>query len=155
MDGQKPVLQALGLALMVATLAFALPVQAAGEATARSSEETIRNGRVIGVLTSPDDTYERTWSLRQGEWTSLSIDCSQCTVTLEIDGVSIDVTSSATVQAGEDGTARMTVSSSVQEFVSYSLIESIDEQHPTVRPARENPCHLAIHGYANLCNVQT
>ena len=135
MDGQKPVLQALGLALMVATLAFALPVQAAGEANARSSEETIRNGRVIGVLTSPDDTYERTWSLRQGEWTSLSIDCGQCTVTLEIDGVSIDVTSSATVQAGEDGTARMTVSSSVQEFVSYSLIESIDEQHPTVRPS--------------------
>ena len=121
MDGQKPVLQALGLALMVATLAFALPVQAAGEANARSSEETIRNGRVIGVLTSPDDTYERTWSLRQGEWTSLSIDCGQCTVTLEIDGVSIDVTSSATVQAGEDGTARMTVSSYVQEIVSYSV----------------------------------
>ena len=111
-----------------------LPVTAEGEGGEHATE-TLRDGRVIGVLTSPDQTYERTWFIEQDEWMSLSVDCDQCTVLLEIDGMTTEITNQVTYQAIQNGTASMRISSPVAEFVSYSLIERMDETNPTVRPS--------------------
>jgi len=135
MDGSKPRFTAVFMAFVMAGMFLMVPVSAAENSAGRASEETVRDGRVIGVLTVPDQTYERTWTHRQGEWSSLAVDCGQCTVSLELDGVENDVTSTLNLQATTDGTARLSIVSPVQEFVSYSLIETIDEQQPTVRPS--------------------
>ena len=111
-----------------------LPVTAETDGE-ENGTETLRDGRVIGVLTSPDQTYERTWFIGQDEWLSLSFECSLCTVLLEIDGTTTEITNQIAYQAIQSGTASMKISSPVAEFVSYSLIERIDETNPTVRPS--------------------
>ena len=67
-----------------------LPVTAESEGGEHATE-TLRDGRVIGILTSPDQTYERTWFIEQDEWMSLSVDCDQCTVLLEVDGMTTEI----------------------------------------------------------------
>jgi len=135
MDGPKLRFTAVFMVAMLAGMFFIAPAGAAEDLAGRASDETVRDGRVIGVLTVPDQTYERTWTHRQGEWSSLAVDCGQCTVSLELDDVENDVTSFLNLQATTDGTARLSIVSPVQEFVSYSLIQTVDEQHPTVRPS--------------------
>ena len=134
MDGRNATLRATMLALLFVLLAVASPVETSAQ-TPETNQETVRDGRIVGVLTTPDHTYERTWQMDQGEWTSLSVDCDQCSVMLELDGITTIVTSTLNEQASENQTARMTITSPIQEFVSYSLIETINETNPTVRPS--------------------
>ena len=135
MLGRHSSVRAWSLVLIVLTMNLAmLPVTAESEGGEHATE-TLRDGRVIGVLTSPDQTYERTWFIEQDEWMSLSVDCDQCTVVLEIDGMTTEITNQVTYQAIQNGTASMRISSPVAEFVGYSLIERIDETNPTVRPS--------------------
>ena len=135
MHGLSLSVRAWSLLLIVLTMNLAmLPVTAEDEG-GENGTETVRDGRVIGVLTSPEQTYERTWFIEQNEWMSLSVDCDQCTVLLEIDGTSTEITNQVTYQAIQNGTASMQISSPITEFVSYSLIERIDETNPTVRPS--------------------
>ena len=135
MHGLSLSVRAWSLLLIVLTMNLAmLPVTAEDEG-GENGTETVRDGRVIGVLTSPEQTYERTWFIEQNEWMSLSVDCDQCTVLLEVDGTSTEITNQVTYQAIQNGTASMQISSPITEFVSYSLIERIDETNPTVRPS--------------------
>ncbi|MDP6188784.1 MAG: hypothetical protein QF699_05615, partial [Candidatus Poseidoniaceae archaeon] len=77
MLGRHSSVRAWSLVLIVLTMNLAmLPVTAESEGGEHATE-TLRDGRVIGVLTSPDQTYERTWFIEQDEWMSLSIDCDQ------------------------------------------------------------------------------
>ena len=135
MHGHQSSVRAWSLVLIVLTMNLAmLPVTAETDGE-ENGTETLRDGRVIGVLTSPDQTYERTWFIEQDEWLSLSFECSLCTVLLEIDGTTTEITNQIAYQAIQSGTASMKISSPVAEFVSYSLIERIDETNPTVRPS--------------------
>ena len=135
MHGHHSSVRAWSLVLIVLTMNLAmLPVTAETDG-GENGTETLRDGRVIGVLTSPDQTYERTWFIEQDEWLSLSFECSLCTVLLEIDGTTTEITNQIAYQAIQNGTASMKISSPVAEFVSYSLIERIDETNPTVRPS--------------------
>ena len=135
MHGHHSSVRAWSLVLIVLTMNLAmLPVTAETDGE-ENGTETLRDGRVIGVLTSPDQTYERTWFIEQDEWLSLSFECSLCTVLLEIDGTTTEITNQIAYQAIQSGTASMKISSPVAEFVSYSLIERIDETNPTVRPS--------------------
>ena len=151
MDGMNATLRAITLALVLVLMTVASPVETSAQ-TPEASQETVRDGRIIGILTVPDQTYERTWQMKQGEWTSLSVDCDQCSVMLELDGVSIGVTSTFSGQADEDQTARMTITSPIQEFVSYSLIETIDEANPTVRPS---PGEAMVSSQAWMCQIES
>lgn len=119
---------------IVLFLMILMPAMGTVHAASGDATETVKDGRIIGVLTSPDQTYERTWQIQENQWTSLSVECGQCSVELEVDGIVNEVTATVILQATMNGTARMTVVSPVEEFVRYSLIEVIDEQHPTVRP---------------------
>ena len=135
MHGHHSSVRAWSLVLIVLTMNLAmLPVTAETDGE-ENGTETLRDGRVIGVLTSPDQTYERTWFIEQDEWLSLSFECSLCTVLLEIDGTTTEITNQIAYRAIQSGTASMKISSPVAEFVSYSLIERIDETNPTVRPS--------------------
>ncbi|MEJ6665862.1 MAG: hypothetical protein QNL47_07795 [Euryarchaeota archaeon] len=139
MDGARTSAQALGLAMVLLVMAMTIPVQGADSGEDSADRETLRDGRVIGVLTMPDQTYERTWPMLQGEWTSIGVDCDQCTVVIEVDGSPQEVTSTLNIQAITDGTASMSITSPIEEFVAFSLIETIDENHPTVRPSPGEP----------------
>ncbi|MDG1537887.1 MAG: hypothetical protein P8Q85_04965, partial [Candidatus Poseidoniaceae archaeon] len=135
MQGLKSSLCAIGLALIVLTMNTAVPTAGAEEGTSLNGSETVRDGRIVSVLTTPDQTYERTWTLNAGEWSSVTSECDQCTVTLNVDGVNLDASTPVAVQATENGTATLAITSPVSELVSYSLIESIDEDNPTLRPS--------------------
>ena len=121
--------------LIVFTMNMALPTAGAEDGTSPNGTETIREGRIISVLTVPDQIYERTWSLDAGEWASVTSECDQCSVTLDVDGVNLDASTPIAVQASANGTATLTITSPVSELVSYSLIEVIDEVNPTIRPS--------------------
>ena len=151
MDGMNATLRAIILALVLVLMTVASPLATSAQ-TPETSQETVRDGRIIGVLTIPDQTYERTWQMKQGEWTSLSVDCDQCSVMLELDGVSTGVTSTLNEQADEDQTAQMTITSPIQEFVSYSLVETIDEANPTVRPS---PGEAIVSSQAWMCQIES
>jgi len=150
MDGRNATLRATMLALLFVLLAVASPVETSAQ-TPETNQETVRDGRIVGVLTTPDHTYERTWQMDQGEWTSLSVDCDQCSVMLELDGITTIVTSTLNEQASENQTARMTITSPIQEFVSYSLIETINETNPTVRPS---PGEAMASSQAWMCQIE-
>jgi len=135
MQGLKSSLCAIGLVLIVFTMNMALPTAAAEDGETLSGTENIRDGRIVSVLTTPDQTYERAWTLNVGEWTSVTSECDQCTVTLNVDGSNLDASTPVAVQASENGTATLTIPSPVSELVSYSLIETIDETNPTLRPS--------------------
>lgn len=149
MDGRNAPLRAIGLVLVLVLMTLACSVETSAQLQ-DSTQETVRDGRIIGVLTAPDQTYERTWQMRQGEWTSLSLNCDQCAVKLALDGVETVVTSTLNLQAVDDQIARLTITSPIEEFVSYSLIEAIDESHPTVRPS---PGEAMDHAQPWTCNV--
>ena len=121
--------------LIVFTMNMALPTAGAEDGTSPNGTETIREGRIISVLTVPDQIYERTWNLDAGEWASVTSECDQCSVTLDVDGVNLDASTPIAVQASANGTATLTITSPVSELVSYSLIEVIDEVNPTIRPS--------------------
>ena len=112
-----------------------IPIASAEEEAAPNGTETVRDGRIISVLTIPDQIYERTWDLNAGEWASVTSECDQCSVTLQVDGVNLDASTPVAVQASENGMATLTITSPVSELVSYSLVESIDEVNPTIRPS--------------------
>ena len=156
MHGHHSSVRAWSLVLIVLTMNLAmLPVTAETDGE-ENGTETLRDGRVIGVLTSPDQTYERTWFIEQDEWLSLSFECSLCTVLLEIDGTTSEITNQIAYQAIQNGTASMKITSPVAEFVSYSLIERIDETNPTVRPSLEKRSTAKRLGYALIItDVQT
>lgn len=125
----------MGLILIVFTMNMTIPIASAEEEAAPNGTETVRDGRIISVLTIPDQIYERTWDLNAGEWASVTSECDQCSVTLQVDGVNLDASTPVAVQASEDGMATLTITSPVSELVSYSLVESIDEVNPTIRPS--------------------
>ncbi len=135
MQGLKSSLCAVGLVLLVLTMNMAVSTAGAEDGTSLNGSETVRDGRIVSVLTTPDQTYERTWTLNAGEWTSVTSECDQCTVTLNVDGVNLDASTPVAVQAVENGTATLAIASPVSELVSYSLIETIDEVNPTIRPS--------------------
>ena len=46
--------------MVLLVMAMTIPVQGADSGEDSADRETLRDGRVIGVLTMPDQTYERT-----------------------------------------------------------------------------------------------
>ena len=114
---------------------MALPTASAEDEASPNGTESVRDGRIISVLTVQDQIYERTWDLSAGEWASVTSECDQCSVSLHVDGMNLDASTPVAVQESENGTATLTITSPVSELVSYSLIESIDEANPTIRPS--------------------
>ena len=135
MQGLKSSLCAVGLLFIVFTMNMTVPTAGAEDGTSLNGTETIRDGRIISVLTIPDQTYERTWNINAGEWASVTSECDQCSVTLNVDGLDHDASTPVAVQASANGTAALTITSPVSELVSYSLIETIHEVNPTIRPS--------------------
>ena len=72
MQGLKSSLCAMGLLFIVFTMNMTVPTAGAEDGTSLNGTETIRDGRIISVLTIPDQTYERTWSINAGEWASVT-----------------------------------------------------------------------------------
>jgi len=93
------------------------------------------DGRVVGYMSNGVDNHSRQWSIGEGQWTSLVLECQQCSAEIDLAGVIHQVTSKITVQSNSNGTATLNLYSPLTETVRYSLIETIDESFPSVRPA--------------------
>ena len=93
------------------------------------------DGRVNGYSSNGVDNHSRQWTIEEGQWTSLVLECQQCTADIDLAGTAYQTTDVLTVQAAASGTVTLSIHSPVEENVYYSLIESIDESFPTVRPA--------------------
>ena len=135
MDGdrssQPSMLMAFFLVVMMACLL--LPLSAA-QSDEMQEEQTL-DGRVTGILIEPNTTYHKNWTIVEDAWVSFSISCNQCTAELSLDGTVHSTSTDLTVQAQSTGEVVLNVTSLETEHVSLSLVESIDENYSSVRPA--------------------
>lgn len=97
--------------------------------------ESIYDGRVIGVTLEPDSHYQKNWSIFEGAWLSMAVECNSCTVIVELDEQTFTSSSDLTLQAQQNGTVHLSISSSQSEYIELSLIESIQEEHQSLRPS--------------------
>lgn len=93
------------------------------------------DGRITGYSSNGVDNHSRQWTIDEGHWTSLVLECQQCTAEMNLAGTTYQSTDALTVQAAASGNVTLSIHSPVEENVYYSLIESINESFPTVRPA--------------------
>ena len=140
---------AVSIVVLFATLVLGpLSVISAENST---SDETVTDGRVTGFLALPSEQYHRTWTIDQGEWLSLTIDCTECEAQITLGDSTITTTNEISIQADENGLVELVISSTIEEFVSYSLIESIDEKFSKLRPApTETTDNKEVHSCGNL-----
>lgn len=93
------------------------------------------DGRITGYSSNGVDNHTRQWTIEEGHWTSLVLECQQCTAEMNLAGTTYQSTDALTVQAAASGNVALSIHSPIEENVYYSLIESINESFPTVRPA--------------------
>ena len=93
------------------------------------------DGRITGYSSNGVDNHSRQWTIEEGQWTSLVLECQQCTAEIDLAGTNYQTEDTLTVQATANGTVTLNINSPLEENVYYSIIESIDESFPTVRPS--------------------
>ena len=93
------------------------------------------DGRIAGYLSNGVDNHSRQWTIEEGQWTSLVLECQQCTAEIDLAGTNYQTEDTLTVQATVNGTVTLNINSPLEGNVYYSIIESIDESFPTVRPS--------------------
>jgi len=127
----------MGAGVLMACLLCLLSLAPLPVTSAESGTEDLLyiDGRVIGYTSNGVDNHSRQWSIEEGQWTSLVLECQQCSAELDLAGVVHQVTSQITVQSNANGTATLNMYSPLSETVRYSLIETIEESFPSVRPA--------------------
>ena len=107
------------------------------------------DGRVSGFQAEPTENYTREWMMEEGEWLSLTLDCSQCEAQLTLDGSTSTTSSEITLQAVDNGSAQLSIASSIQEYVSFSLVENIRENYSHLRPSPSESISLEESDYCN------
>ena len=124
---------AVSMAVLFGLLVIS-PLSVAEESESPSNE-TVTDGRITGFLSEPSSQYLRQWVMMEGEWFSLSLDCNQCEAQVTLDGVSTTTTSVLSLQASTNSSVELVITSTLEEYVSYSLAENIDENYITIRPS--------------------
>ncbi len=136
MDGKRDgytFFSSLAMALLF-TVVMLSPL-AISSAEDSPSSTTIIDGRIAGFQAEPSVDYTREWMVEEGEWLSLNLDCNQCQAQLTLDGNTTTTSSGITLQAGSNGTVQLVISSTIQEYVSFSLVENIHEDFSHLRPS--------------------
>jgi len=110
---------------------------------------TMVDGRVVGFQAEPSESYIREWVMDEGDWFSLVLECNQCEAQMTLDGITSTTTSSLSLQATHNGTAELSITTSVEEYVSYSLVEVIRENFTHIRPSPSDSIPLESLGYCN------
>lgn len=150
MDGDKGCntsFVSIGMAMLFGVLLFSPIALTSGEESV--SSPTLIDGRVAGFQAEPSEDYEREWAMVEGEWFSLVLDCNQCEAQVTLDGTISTTTSQLTLQAINNGTAQLSITSSIEEYVSFSLVEAINENFIHIRPSPSENITLESHGYCN------
>jgi len=150
MDGDKGCntsFISIGMAMLFGVLLFSPIALASAEDS--TSTSTLIDGRIAGFQAEPSETHVREWLMAEGEWFSLVLDCNQCEAQVTLDGAISTTTSKLSLQATGNGTAELSITSSVEEYVSYSLVEVIDENFSHIRPSPSENISLESHGYCN------
>ena len=139
-NGDYSTFVAICLAMLL-TLLLTTPLSSASE-DSTASNETVSDGRITGFQSDPSETYVREWTMTEGQWFSISLDCSGCEAQVTLDGVTTSTTSVLSLQAMTNTSVELSITSTEQEFVSYSLVQNIDENYPTIRPAPSESLEL-------------
>ena len=150
MDGDKGCntsFVSIGMALLFGVVLFS-PI-AFTSAEDSTTPLTLIDGRVIGFQAEPSETHVREWLMAEGEWFSLVLDCSQCEAQMTLDGTTSTTTSKLSLQAINNGSAKLSITSVIEEYVSYSLVEIIAENFEHVRPSPSENITLEAVGYCN------
>ena len=136
---------------MSMTMLFALlllsPLSLASEETTLTNE-TITDGRITGFQSDLSQDYLRHWNMSEGEWFSLSLQCNQCEAQVTLDGITTTTTSVLSLQAMSTSSVELVITSAEEEYISYSLIQNIDENYATTRPA---PSESLILNEVSMC----
>ena len=136
---------------MSMTMLFALlllsPLSLASEETTLTNE-TITDGRITGFQSDLSQDYLRLWNMSEGEWFSLSLQCNQCEAQVTLDGITTTTTSVLSLQAMSTSSVELVITSAEEEYISYSLIQNIDENYATTRPA---PSESLILNEVSMC----
>ncbi len=136
---------------MSMTMLFALlllsPLSLASEETTLTNE-TITDGRITGFQSDLSQDYLRQWNMSEGEWFSLSLQCNQCEAQVTLDGITTTTTSVLSLQAMSTSSVELVITSAEEEYISYSLIQNIDENYATTRPA---PSESLILNEVSMC----
>jgi len=150
MDGDKSintVFVCFGLTILFGVLLFSpLALTSAEEPTSTS---TLIDGRIAGFQAEPSESHVREWSMAEGEWFSLVLDCNQCEALVTLDGTISTTTSKLSLQATSNGTAELSITSTIEEYVSYSLVEVIAENFEHIRPSPSENITLDTLGYCD------
>ena len=150
MDGDKginTVFVCFGLTILFGVLLFSpIGLTSAEEPTSTS---TLIDGRIAGFQAEPSESHVREWSMAEGEWFSLVLDCNQCEAQVTLDGIITTSTTKLSLQATSNGTAELSIASTIEEYVSYSLVEVISENFEHVRPSPSESITLDALGYCN------
>jgi len=137
----------IGMALLFGVVMFSpLAFTSAEDST---TSPTLIDGRVVGFQAEPSEQYVREWLMEEGEWFSLVLDCSQCEAQITLDGNTSITTSKLSLQATNNGSANLSITSAIEEYVSYSLVEVINEQFSHLRPSPSENISLEAVGYFN------
>ncbi|NCG00881.1 MAG: hypothetical protein GWP25_03705 [Euryarchaeota archaeon] len=113
------------------------------------SSTTLIDGRIAGFQAEPSVDYTRDWMVEEGEWLSLNLDCNQCQAQLTLDGNTTTSSSGITLQAESNGAVQLVISSTIQEYVSFSLVENIHEDFSHLRPSPTENITFVTSKYCN------
>ncbi len=150
MDGEKSVKTSfvcIGLTMLFGVLLVSPIALASAEDS--TSTSTLVDGRISGFQAEPSEPHVREWLMAEGEWFSLVLDCNQCEAQVTLDGIISSTTSKLSLQATSNGNAELSISSTIEEYVSYSLVEVISENFEHVRPSPAENITLDSLGYCN------
>jgi len=150
MDGEKGVntsFVCIGLTMLFGVLLFSPIALASAEDS--TSTSTLVDERMSGFQAEPSEPHAREWLMAEGEWFSLVLDCNQCEAQVTLDGTTSSTTSKLSLQATSNGNAELSISSTIEEYVSYSLVEVISENFEHVRPSPSENITLDSLGYCD------
>lgn len=133
MDGRFPEHRTVQALFMTFILCILSCVHASAEDP--SMETLEHDGRITGFVSDGEENHTRQWNMTDGQWTSLMLECEQCSAELTLGELSYQTTTQLTLQATSNTTAVLNIHSPAMESVRYSLVETIDEKFPTVRPS--------------------
>ena len=132
-NGRNTTFVAVSMTMLFLILAFN-PLSVASEPSAQTNE-TITDGRITGFQSEPSEQYHRQWTMTAGEWFSISLDCDYCEAQITLDGTTTSTTSVLSLQASTNTSVDLNITSTEEEYIAYSLVQTIDENYATTRPA--------------------
>ena len=132
-NGRNTTFVAVSMTMLFLILAFN-PLSVASEPSAQTNE-TIADGRITGFQSEPSEQYHRQWTMTAGEWFSISLDCNYCEAQITLDGTTTSTTSVLSLQASTNTSVDLNITSTEEEYIAYSLVQTIDENYATTRPA--------------------